>query len=806
MKPALEKLDKMLSLEIEAKYQNKAVIGGLEQVLSWWPMQARQECGRPEQKAWVDEVIALLQGYGALQDRQARVQAVAEMREKLAQIDAAGQSAASEREPALDVPAPVQDTPSAPPSYAPAEQDSRRGLNSPVTVISGIGPAQAKRLERLGIRVIDDMLYFFPHRYDDYSQLKSISRLEYGEQATVIGTIRSTRVKHTRGGATIINTIVADGSGAIQATWFNQPYLAQQFKRGRQIVLSGKVDEYLGRTVMSSPAWEPLESDFVHTGRLVPIYPLTQGLHARWLRKIMRRTVDYWTKRLPDHLPNRMRERLDLMPLEEAVAQMHFPDDAETLARARRRLAFDEFLTLQLGVLRQRQRWQREPGIPVPTPQARLDAFLAGLPYTLTGAQQQAMDSILHDMADPRPMSRLLQGDVGSGKTVVAAAALLVAAAAGHQAALMAPTEILAEQHFKNLSQMLGPHDVCVRLLTGSVPQSEKDEIYAGLEAGEIQLAIGTHALIQEGVQFKSLALVVVDEQHRFGVRQRGILRGKGYNPHMLVMSATPIPRTLALTAYGDLDLAVIDEMPPGRQPIRTRWFLPAERERAYRFVRAQVQEGRQAYIICPLVEESDSIIAKAAVQEYERLQKSVFPDLRLGLLHGRLKSEEKEQVMRAFDRHEIDILVSTSVVEVGIDVSNATVMMIEGANRFGLSQLHQFRGRVGRGEHQSYCILLSDVITDVSEERLRAIEETNDGFALAEKDLEMRGPGDFFGTRQSGLPELKLASLGDTPLLELARHEALEIFEVDPYLKHPDHRLLARKVRRFWSGQGDLS
>jgi ATP-dependent DNA helicase RecG len=370
----------------------------------------------------------------------------------------------------------------------------------------------------------------------------------------------------------------------------------------------------------------------------------------------------------------------------------------------------------------------------------------------------------------------------------------------------MAPTEILAEQHLRNVSEMLEPYDVTVRLLTGSVPQAERDEIYVGLSTGEIQIVVGTHAVIQQDVDFDNLALAIVDEQHRFGVRQRSSLRGKGYNPHMLVMSATPIPRTLALTAYGDLDLSLIDEMPPGRQPIKTRWFMPGERERAYRFIRSQVEQGRQAYIICPLVEESDTIEAKAAVEEHERLQKSIFPDLRLGLMHGRLKSQEKEDVMRAFAGGELDILVSTSVVEVGVDVPNATVMLIEGAERFGLSQLHQFRGRVGRGEHASYCILLAEAKTDVSEERLRAIEETQDGFELAERDLEMRGPGDFFGTRQSGLPELKLASLGDTRLLELARREARTIFAEDPSLSHPDHRLLARQVDEFWQGEGDLS
>jgi ATP-dependent DNA helicase RecG len=840
----LDKLNKMISLEIEQGYENKAVIGGLQGVLSWWPQEARKVCEHDQQQALIDKVIELIEGYETLSDGGARKEAIAEIQGNLAAIVEAGQVKAvgspstgnivdtapvhtpmDVADPAEAHPDASQDSPEPreKPSLAPRIERApapdvvaqgsdgrgggeRLGLDSPVTAISGIGPTQAKRLQRLGVYVIGDLLYFFPWRHEDYSKLKPIGKLQYGEQITIVGTIRSTKLKRTRGGAAIVNTIVADGSGSIQATWFNQPYLAEQFKRGRQIVLSGQVDEYLGRRVMQNPTWEPLEADLVHTGRLVPVYPLTQGLHARWLRRIMKRTIDYWTKRLPDYLPARVRERLQLMPLEQAVAQMHFPDDLQMLARARRRLSFDEFFVLQIGVLQQRRQWQSEPGIPVRLDRSRLDTFLNGLPYQLTGAQQRALDEILGDLEDDRPMSRLLQGDVGSGKTVVAAAAMLAVAAAGYQSTLMAPTEILSEQHLKTLVSLLTEYGVSVALLTGSVPRAEKDGIGQALAAGEIDVLVGTHAVIQQGVQFKNLALAIVDEQHRFGVRQRGALRSKGTNPHMLVMSATPIPRSLALTLYGDLDLAVIDEMPPGRQPIQTKWFTPAERERAYRFVRSQIDKGYQAYVICPLVEESDKVEAKAAVEEHQRLQKTIYPDLRLGLLHGRLRGEEKEEVMRQFGAHELDILVSTSVVEVGIDVPNATVMLIEGANRFGLSQLHQFRGRVGRGQAASYCILLSDATTDVSEERLRAIEDTNDGFKLAEKDLELRGPGDFFGTRQSGLPELKLASLGDTPLLELARQEAQTILSVDPALSHPDHRLLARKVKAFWSGEGDLS
>lgn len=858
MTASLETLRKMIDLEVEGHYENKAVIGGLDGVLNWWPEQARQQCSFPQQRSLIEEIVDLIRGYRAL-DRDGRIRTLAQIKDRLAAIATAtsnapprvAEAASSkkimpEKEVLPDKEAPTEaigatktearpepgepvdvtstdDARSEPETQskvadrgsgdAPARAKrtrttsyARQGLDSPVTAISGIGPTQFKRLRRLGVETIGDLLFLFPRRYDDYSQLKPIGKLEYGEQVTIIGTIRDTRVKRRSAGATIVNTIVADASGSIQATWFNQPYLANRLKRGRQIVLSGQVDEYLGRLVMSSPTWEPLEAELLHTGRVVPVYPLTSGIKPRWLRRIMKRTVDYWTKRLPDHLPTPIRERNDLMALEQAVYQIHFPDDTDSLVRARRRLAFDEFFVLQIGVLRQRQEWREQAGISVPVDRKELETFLDALPYRLTGAQERALEEILADIAGPHPMSRLLQGDVGSGKTAVALAGMYLVAKAGYQATIMAPTEILAEQHYSTASKTLGGLGLGVALLTGSVAQEEREAIYAGISSGEIQIVVGTHALIQDQVDLPRLALAIVDEQHRFGVRQRGLLRGKGYNPHMLVMSATPIPRTLALTAYGDLDLSLIDEMPPGRQPIRTKWFAPGERERAYRFVRSQVQKGRQAYVICPLVEESDKVEAKAATAEHERLQKSIFPDLRVGLLHGRLKNAEKEKVMRAFGGGEIDILVSTSVVEVGIDVPNATVMLIEGANRFGLAQLHQFRGRVGRGEHESFCILLADTTTEVSEERLRAIEETQDGFKLAERDLEMRGPGDFFGTRQSGLPELKLASLGNTPLLELARSEAKTIFAQDPALEHPDHRLLARRVEEFWQGEGELS
>jgi len=460
----------------------------------------------------------------------------------------------------------------------------------------------------------------------------------------------------------------------------------------------------------------------------------------------------------------------------------------------------------ELGVLRQRQQWQSVPAVALPSEAATLSAFEAGLPFALTGAQKRAIDDIKNDLSKPVAMSRLLQGDVGSGKTVVAAAAMTIALANGKQVAVMAPTEILAEQHLRTFSRLFANSTTQVRLLTGSLARREKESIKAEIAAGTAGIVIGTHALIQDDVAFKDLGLVVVDEQHRFGVGQRAALRQKGFNPHMLVMTATPIPRTLSLTLYGDLDLSVLDELPPGRQPITTKLRLGVDRERTYSFVRSQAQAGRQAFIICPLVEESDKLEAKAAIEEHARLQRDIFPDLRLGLLHGRMNGKEKEEVMRAFLNRETDVLVSTSVVEVGIDVPNATVMLVEGANHFGLSQLHQFRGRVGRGEHASYCFLLADGDSAESSKRLSVIEESQDGFRLAEEDLKLRGPGEFFGTRQSGLPDLKVALLSDVRVLEEARREAQDIFTRDPQLQQHEHQALARRVRTFWRGEGDLS
>jgi ATP-dependent DNA helicase RecG len=820
MPPALEKLIRILEQERRLGYRNQAVIGGLERFAHVWQEEARGEAGSDERIRQIDSITDMLAHY-AEANSGARAETVTTALGLLEQL--------SEQAPPPRTPPPQKpgtsmgsrpSAPNPPPEvHAATVERPASGLDAAVSTLPGISTAYTARLKRLGIDTVGDLLYHFPHRYEDYRTLKPINRLEYGEETTVIGTIWETRTRKSRGGTTIVSSVIADASGTLEAVWFNQPYLTRQLKAGRQIVLSGKVEEYLGRLTLQSPVWEPLERDLIHTGRLVPIYPLTKGITSRWLRRLMKRTVDHWAPRMEDHLPEELLERANLMDLPTALKQIHFPDDKDAAASARHRLSFDEFFFIQLGMLRQREKWQGREGTPIERNQTVLDGFLKSLPYELTEAQNRSLDQILADMWESQPMSRLLQGDVGSGKTVVAAAAMLMVVAAGRQAALMAPTEILAEQHYREISELLASAQdwglacpVSVALLTGSLRRVERGKVYTALAAGEANIVVGTHALIQRHVTFKDLGLSIVDEQHRFGVAQRATLRSKGRTPHMLVMSATPIPRSLALTVYGDLEISVIDELPPGRQPIQTRWLFPKERERAYSFLRRQIEEGRQAFILYPLVEESDKIEAKAAVEEYERLRQKVFPDLELGLVHGRLKGKEKDAVMERFREGETNILVSTSVIEVGIDVPNATVVLIEGADRFGLAQLHQFRGRVGRGAHQSYCLLLSDSASpDDPEarntwERLKAIEETQDGFVLAEKDLELRGPGDFFGVRQSGLPALRLASLSNTRILEQARTEAQATYRADPMLTGAQHKLLAERVARFWQDSGELS
>jgi ATP-dependent DNA helicase RecG len=699
------------------------------------------------------------------------------------------------------------------------------GLESPITVIKGISIALSTRFSRVGIKTIRDMLYFFPSRHIDYSHITNVSWLAEAQEQTVSVNVWEVRVI-LLGGRRSTEAIVGDDTGNVRALWFNNPWVAKSLRTGDRIILSGRVKVFHGRPVFESPEWELFEDreDLIHTGRLVPVYPLTSGLHQRQVRKLVKQAVKEFSPLLPDFLPGNIRRSYGFPELQYAIAGYHYPDNMEVKEVAGSRLAFDELFLLQLGVLSRKRGWQSaQPGVPMRVDGTLLSGMVAALPFKLTNAQGRVLTEIIADMGQSVPMARLLQGEVGSGKTAIAVLALLTAVASGFQGALMAPTEVLAGQHFKsvrillagmgreifsgdNVSTFEGILDrpLTVALLMSDLKAAARSSVREMAAGGSVDIVLGTHALIQKGVKFKRLGLAIVDEQHRFGVSQRTNLRQKGFNPHLLAMTATPIPRTLALTIYGDLDLSVLDELPPGRQTIKTRWLKPEQRASAYAFVRKQVAEKHQAFIICPLIEESETIQARSAIAEFERLSGDVFPDLRLALLHGRMSAREKDAVMTGFGAGETDILVSTPVVEVGVDVPNATVMMVESADRFGLAQLHQFRGRVGRGIAQSYCMLLADQPSDIALMRLDIIERVHDGFKLADEDLRLRGPGEFFGLRQSGIPDLRMAKLTDLATVENARKEATKLFEIDPELKQISHRALVEEISRRWPEQNN--
>ncbi len=635
------------------------------------------------------------------------------------------------------------------------------------------------------------------------------------ELATVIGTVKHTEVRAGRTGRKDFYMVVDDGTASMGVTFFGQHFLARQIHRDQQVVLRGQTSMYQNRIQMTNPEIQYIEVEDLQNLGIVPVYPLTDGLSRRSVRRLMEKTVEYWAEHFPDYMPEGTLDRAELADLGWAIQNLHFPESWDHLEHARRRFIFDELLLLQLTIMANRRTWQATPSESLTVSDEQLQAFIDSMfPFPLTGAQQRAVADIRGDLAKTIPMNRLLQGDVGSGKTAVAATMLGIALMNGKQAALMAPTSILAEQHYRGLSAAFAqmPAELLPRegkpviaLLTGSITSGDRDAIYRGLADGSIDIVIGTHAIIQEGVEFNDLGAAIIDEQHRFGVEQRGALRGKGTNPHLLVMTATPIPRTLALTLYADLDLSIIDELPPGRIPVRTRVIDPPQRERAYLFVEDQLEEGRQAFIVYPLVEASETIEAESAVESYEHLTK-VFFKHKVGLLHGRMKPAEKDEIMEQFRNHEFDVLVTTSVAEVGVDIPNASIIVIDGANRFGLAQLHQFRGRVGRGGYASYCLLVCDTPMPEARERLTALEQTNDGFKLAEIDWKLRGPGDLIGTRQSGQAELKLLEQMQPELVELAQREAKTIYEDDAELTSAEHRLLRERIDQLTNARSDVS
>jgi ATP-dependent DNA helicase RecG len=864
----LTRIERVLTLEEKQGWRNRGVIGGLQAMAERWANDARSE-GLDERQ--ITAIVELMRAYGVAEpiDRpdiakalrraaapdfiatieSATIEDVGELIDEEEELppleipvgeseeiivveEPLDENAGLLAEPALsaqtDVEAPESEPASAPelPKIPPPEPTHKaqaraarqqpKPLRDPadlekrVTILPGVGESTAEQLARLGVVKVIDLLWHLPHRYDDYSQMRTIAQLRPGEQATIIANLWDVRERKVGINRTVVQAILGDSTGTLHATWWNK-WVIKQLKPGSTLRFSGKVGLYMGQKTLDNPVFEDIDEERVATGRLSPVYRLTEGLTNNRLRGLIYEALENYVHFVPDPLPESIREAYGLLDLPTALTQIHFPDSREQLEAARRRLAFEELFYIQLGVQQRRALLQQATAEPLPLGDEALAQFLETLPFAPTGAQRRVLEEIRNDLARKVPMTRLVQGDVGSGKTIVAAAAMWAAVVHGAQAALLAPTQILAEQHHRGISGLLGQlrrpdgEPIRVALLTGRVVGQAREETLAGLASGAIDVVVGTTALIQEGVEFSRLALVVVDEQHRFGVEQRGALRSKSdVQPHLLVMSATPIPRSLALTIYGDLDVSRIDELPPGRTPVKTKRFTPAERERLYSFIRREVEAGRQAYIVYPLVDESDKLDVGAAVEEHKRLQSEVFPDLNVGLLHGRLSGAEKDQVMRDFAEGRYQVLVSTTVIEVGIDVPNASVILIEDADRFGLAQLHQLRGRVGRGEHASYCALISRAQSPEARARLDILAETNDGFVLAEKDLELRGPGEFFGTRQSGLPELRIAHLTDSETILLAREAAQKLFAEDPTLER--HPALRAQVERFWRGHGDVS
>ena len=693
-------------------------------------------------------------------------------------------------------------------------------LTTPVAEISGVGPQYQKRLKHLGIKTLGDLIFHFPHRYEDFSNLIKVADIKEGGPAFAEASagkpfsfqgeiLEMKNIRTPKKRMVLTQAEIYDGTGKLKVIWFNQPYLINTFNKGDYVCLAGKISKKGSAQYLSSPAYEKIpnskfqipNSNLTHTGRLIPVYPETDGLSSRWLRFIVKPVLLNLKGEIQDPLPEIIKQKFAFPPLKEAVWQIHFPDNLERAQRAKKRFAFEELFNLSIFVLREKMKLTKEKARAIAINLELIKEFTQKLPFTLTNAQKKSAWQILQDLEKPQPMNRLLEGDVGSGKTVVAALAALNVAKEGFQVAFMSPTEILAKQHYDTFCKLLSDFNLKIGLLTGK----EKTK-------GVFHILVGTHALIQEKVKFKNLALVIVDEQHRFGVEQRAKLcQQKEFIPHLLSMTATPIPRTLSLTLYGDLDLSILDELPKGRKKVITEIIGQLNKKETYNFIRKKVKEGRQAFVICPRIEprpraelgteqarqqELSWLDVKAVKEEYEKLSKIVFPDLKVGMLHGKMKTKEKQEIMQNFKDGKIDILVSTSVVEVGVDVPNATIMMIEGAEKFGLAQLHQFRGRVGRSEHQSYCFLFTESSGKINNRRLKALISSESGFELAEKDLQIRGPGDFSGQRQWGLPDLAMASLADVSLVEKATKEAREILAEDPELmKYP---LLGEKLKEF--------
>jgi ATP-dependent DNA helicase RecG len=673
--------------------------------------------------------------------------------------------------------------------------------NTSAQYIKGVGPDRLKLLKRLGISTIKDSLRYFPARYEDRSNIKPISQLKPDIFQTIKGKVVSSSIFRTRSAMTIFQLVVSDGTARLYCLWFRQPYMKKYFKENDIIILYGKIQKTTKLQVIH-PEYEIIrgeagQEDTVHTGRIVPIYPLASGINQRNLRRIIKNSIEQYASYAGEILPVRIQARHKLLDMCSAIKNIHFPSNESQRERARRRIVFDEFFLLQLILAIKRYRLKNMlNGKAHMVEQRKEEEFFNALPFKLTDAQKRVIEDIKVDMRNPRPMHRLIQGEVGSGKTLISAYGFFLTVTNNHQGAIMVPTEILAKQHYLAFCGLFAPLGITIALLINGMKKKEKEKVLQSIASGSVDIVVGTHTLIQKKIEFRDLGLLVIDEQHKFGVEQRGALKIKAKNYDMLIMTATPIPRTMAMTLYGDMDISIVDELPQGKRDVKTMWVDSSRINEVYDFVKVQLKEKKQAYIIYPVIDESSALKSEGAAKMYKKLQNNIFRDFKVGLIHGRLDDNEKHDIMKNFKKRKIDLLVATTIVEVGIDISNASVMVIENAERFGLSQLHQLRGRIGRGKGPSYCLLVSDARTEEARQRLEAISNTEDGFKIAQKDLDIRGPGELFGKRQHGLPELALGNLlSDVDILEEARKEAFSLVEEDPKLCHPSYAELRREL-----------